>query len=121
VAIQTSFAKKVTRSQDCDDCFLPLLRNDGEFYLALLDVKNRICNLFLREDNLILWYLVTVVPPPTLARNILGSNETLPVFFTTTPLFLPLRRRVLPADEGSGGSTVNYSNSNTPSEELAWS
>ena len=45
MAIQTSFAKKVTRSEDCDDRFLALLGNDGEFDLALLDVKNR------RSDN----------------------------------------------------------------------
>jgi hypothetical protein len=39
MAIQTSFAKKVTRSEDCNDRFLALLGNDGEFDLALLDVK----------------------------------------------------------------------------------
>ena len=39
IAIQTSFAKKVVGSQDCDDCLLALLGNDGELDLALLDVK----------------------------------------------------------------------------------
>jgi hypothetical protein len=34
MAIHTSFAKKVIRSEDSDDCFLAPLRNDGEFYLA---------------------------------------------------------------------------------------
>src|SRR5437660_1743963 len=54
MAIQTSFAKKVTGSQDCNDRFLALLGNDGEFDLALLDVKNRVRDLSLRKDNLIL-------------------------------------------------------------------
>src|SRR2546430_8772287 len=46
--------KKVTWSEDCNDRFLALLGNDGEFDLALLDVKNRVRNLSLRENNLIL-------------------------------------------------------------------
>jgi hypothetical protein len=54
MAIQTSFAKKVTWSQDCNDRFLALLGNDGELDLALLDVKNRVRDLSLRKDNLIL-------------------------------------------------------------------
>jgi hypothetical protein len=47
MAIQTSFAKKVTRSEDCNDRFLALLGNDGELDLALLDVKNRVRDLSL--------------------------------------------------------------------------
>jgi hypothetical protein len=54
MAIETSFAKEVASFQDCDDCFLALLGNDGEFDLALLDVKNRVRGLSLRKDNLIL-------------------------------------------------------------------
>src|SRR3984893_8916521 len=54
MAIQTSFAKKVAGSQDCDDCFLALLGNDRELDLALLDVENRVRDLSLRKDNLIL-------------------------------------------------------------------
>ena len=54
MAIQTSFAKKVTWSQDGNHRFLALLGNDGEFDLALLDVKNRVRDLSLRENNLIL-------------------------------------------------------------------
>src|SRR5205807_9657410 len=54
MAIQTSFAKKMTWSQDCNDRFLALLGNDGEFDLALLDVKNRVRDLSLCENNLIL-------------------------------------------------------------------
>ena len=47
MAIQTSFAKEVTWSQDCYYRFLALLGNDGEFDLALLDVKNRVRDLSL--------------------------------------------------------------------------
>src|SRR6476659_1745540 len=54
MAIQTSFAKKVTWSQDCNHRFLALLGNDGELDLALLDVKNRVRDLSLRKNDLIL-------------------------------------------------------------------
>jgi hypothetical protein len=54
MAIQTSFAKKVTWFQDCNDRFLALLGNDSELDLALLDVKNRVRNISLRENNLII-------------------------------------------------------------------
>src|ERR1700730_17719253 len=54
MAVETSFAKKVGGSQDSDDCFLALLRNDGELDLALLYVKNRVRDLPLRKNNLIL-------------------------------------------------------------------
>src|SRR6202165_3009380 len=54
MAIHTSFAKKMTWSQDCDDCFLALLGNDSELDPALLDVKNRVRDLSLRKNNLIL-------------------------------------------------------------------
>jgi hypothetical protein len=44
MAIHAAFAKKVIRPQDSDDCFLALLRNDSELYLAPLGCKkNRIC------------------------------------------------------------------------------
>ncbi len=54
VAIQTSFAEKLTGFQDCDHRFLTLLGNDSEFDLAFLDVKNRVRGLSLRENSLIL-------------------------------------------------------------------
>jgi hypothetical protein len=37
---ETPLAKKVTRFQNSNDCFLA--GNDGELDLALLDVKNRV-------------------------------------------------------------------------------
>jgi hypothetical protein len=40
--LDAAFAKKVTRSEDCNDRFLALLGKDGEFDLALLDVTNRV-------------------------------------------------------------------------------
>src|SRR4029453_1449468 len=54
MAIQTRFAKKLTRSEDCNDRFLALLGNDSELDLALLDVENCVRNLSLRKNNLIL-------------------------------------------------------------------
>ena len=54
MAIHTSFAKKVIGSEDSDDSFLASLRNDSELYLPLLDVKDSVPNVALREDDLIL-------------------------------------------------------------------
>jgi hypothetical protein len=47
MAIQTSFAKKMTGPQDCNHRFLALLGNDGELDFALLNVKDRARNLTL--------------------------------------------------------------------------
>ena len=57
MAIQTSFAKKVTRFQNTYDCFLATLGNDGELDLAPLDVKNRVRLATLRKNNLVLLIL----------------------------------------------------------------
>ena len=57
MAIETSFAKKVSWFQDSYDRFLAPLRNDGELDPAALDVKNRIRNPTLAKDNLILLIL----------------------------------------------------------------
>jgi hypothetical protein len=54
MAIQTSFAEKLAWFQDGDHRFLALLGNDGELDLPLLDVKNGVGDLPLRENNLIL-------------------------------------------------------------------
>jgi len=51
---QASFANEIADSKDRDDCFFPLLGNNGDFNLALLDVENSIRRLSLREDGLIL-------------------------------------------------------------------
>ena len=42
MAVETSFAKKVSRPKDANDRLLALLRNDGELDLALLDVEDRV-------------------------------------------------------------------------------
>jgi hypothetical protein len=47
MAIQTSFAKELIGSQDCDHRFLALLGNYRELDLALLDEKNRVRELSL--------------------------------------------------------------------------
>ena len=54
VAIQTSFTEKMPGSQDCNHRFLAVLGNDGELDLTLLDVKNRVRDLSLLENDLIL-------------------------------------------------------------------
>jgi hypothetical protein len=48
------FAKKVAGSEHCDHRFLALLGTDGEFDLAFLDVKDRVGDLSVRKNSLIL-------------------------------------------------------------------
>jgi hypothetical protein len=59
-----------------------------------------------------------VFPSPTLARKSFGSNEALPVFFTTTLFFFLNQSAPFPGQRQ--WNVGNYSNSNSPSEELAW-
>jgi hypothetical protein len=54
MTVETAFAKELTRSQDSNDGFLALLRNDGELDLAILDVKNSVPAVSLRKNNFIL-------------------------------------------------------------------
>jgi hypothetical protein len=42
MSIETSFAEKVAWTQNSDDCFFAVLRNDDQLNIALLDVKNGI-------------------------------------------------------------------------------
>jgi hypothetical protein len=49
---QTSFSEEFVRTQNCDDGFLGLLRNDGELHLAILEVEDRIGGISLGEDDL---------------------------------------------------------------------
>jgi hypothetical protein len=53
MAVQTSFAKKMTGSRDCNHRLLALLGNDSELDLALLNVEDRVRDVALRENNLI--------------------------------------------------------------------
>src|ERR1700730_11911599 len=51
---QTALAKEILLPMDCDDCFLPQVRKDGDLDLAVLNVKDSIRQISLREDGLIL-------------------------------------------------------------------
>ena len=53
MAIETPFAKKVTWPQEANDRLLASRRNDSEFDLALLDVKDCFCDFTLGKYNLI--------------------------------------------------------------------
>jgi hypothetical protein len=57
---QAAFASKLIWPQDCDDSFLALLGNDGDFNLALFDVENRIRIVALSKNNGLLWILENV-------------------------------------------------------------
>src|SRR2546430_15857080 len=99
MAIQTSFAKKVTWSQDCNHRFLALLRNNGEFDLALLDVKNRVRDLSLRENNLILPIFGYRFSIAHLGEKFFGIERGLTSLPHKGSLFL-LARAALSPDEG---------------------
>jgi hypothetical protein len=78
----------MTLPKEADDCLLTPLRDYREPNLALLDVKNRIRNVTLPKNNLILLTFDIVFPSPTMARNTLGSKDTLPFLLETSSLFL---------------------------------
>ncbi len=49
---QTSFSEEIIRTKNCNDGFLTNLRNDGDLYLATLDVEDCIRRMSLGEDDL---------------------------------------------------------------------
>src|SRR6476660_6605579 len=49
--VQASFSAEFVRPQDGDDGFLALLRDNGDFDLAVLDIEHRIRRFTLREDR----------------------------------------------------------------------
>src|ERR1700745_908038 len=79
--IETPLAKKVIRFQNSNDCFLAPLGNDGELDLALLDVKNRVGNLTLRKNNLILPIFRYCFSIANLGEKYFGIECDLPAFF----------------------------------------
>ena len=62
---QTSFTEELVRTQNCDDGFLTLLRNDGDLHLAFLDIEDRIRGISLGKDDLLLAVLTNA---PALAN-----------------------------------------------------
>src|SRR6266852_932406 len=79
--IETSLAKKVTRFQNSNDCFLAPLGNDGELDLAPLDVKNRVRNVTLRKNNLILLIFRYCFSIADLGEKYFGIECGLPALF----------------------------------------
>ena len=70
LASKTSFTEEVVRSENCDDCFLALLRNDSDLHLAFLDVEDCITSVpFCEKTTWPLRYLLKLRPSPTLARK----------------------------------------------------
>src|ERR1700730_10554708 len=67
---QTTFTDEIVRSQNCDDGFLALLRNDGDLHLAFLDVEDRIRRVSLGKND-----LVTVVRTNAPALTNLGEKR----------------------------------------------
>jgi len=79
--IETSLAKKVTRFQNSNDCFLAPLGNNGELDLALLDLKNRVRNVTLRKNNLILLIFRYCFSIANLGEKYFGIECGLPALF----------------------------------------
>src|SRR5690242_10971451 len=48
---QATLTTEFIRPEDCDDGFLPLLGNNRDLDLALLDVEDGICRIALCEDD----------------------------------------------------------------------
>jgi hypothetical protein len=72
---KTSFTEEVVRSKNCDDCFLALLRSNGDLHLAFLDVENRITGVTCEKTTWPLRYLPRLRPLPTLARKDVELND----------------------------------------------
>src|SRR5450759_3454367 len=51
---KATLSQKLALTQYADRCFLASLRDDGEFHLAILDVKHSVARIPLREDCLFL-------------------------------------------------------------------
>src|ERR1700720_3450198 len=83
--IETSLAKKVTRFQNSNDCFLAPLGNDRELDLAPLDVKNRVRNVTLRKNNLILLIFRYCFSFANLGKKYLGIECRLPTLLHEDP------------------------------------
>src|ERR1700694_4101093 len=75
MAIQTPFAEKMPGSEDCNDRFLALLGNDSELDLALLDIKNRVRDLSLRKNNLIVPIIRYCFPLAHLGEKYFGIKR----------------------------------------------
>ena len=82
---KTSFTEEIVRSKHCDDCFLALLRSDGDLHLAALDVEDRIRRISCEKTIWSLWYPSMLRPSPTLARKDFGSNDGRRLIAMTRP------------------------------------
>ena len=54
MAIEASFAKELSRFQDSDHGFLALFGDNEDLDPSLLNIKNRVRGLSLRENDLVL-------------------------------------------------------------------
>jgi hypothetical protein len=102
MAIQTSFAEKVTRFQNSYDRFLAPLGNDGELDLALLDVKNSVRRIALPEHNCILSIIVNGSPAVYLQEKHFGIERERYFAFHCRP---SLSRKVFFGERVAKGTT----------------
>jgi hypothetical protein len=78
-AIQASFAKKISGSQNGDYSFLSLLGNHRDLELSLLDVKDSVRDVALREDDLILLVFGYRFSAADLGKEHLGVERSLSI------------------------------------------
>jgi hypothetical protein len=69
-----SFTEELVRTQNCDDGFLALLRNDGDLHLAFLDIEDRIRGVSLGKDDLLLAVLTNAPALANLGEDF-GLND----------------------------------------------
>jgi hypothetical protein len=71
MTIETTFPEKVTCPEEADDCLFASIRNDGELNLSFSDIENRIRNVTLQEDNLVLLTFQYCFSPAHLGEEVL--------------------------------------------------
>jgi hypothetical protein len=86
VAIQAAFAKKISRSQNGDYGFPSLLGNNRDLELSLLEVKDRVRDVALREDDLILLVFGYRLSVADLGEEPLGVERCLAILSHSSSL-----------------------------------
>jgi len=87
LAIQAAFAEELAGLQDCNDCFLALLRQDSKLDLAFLNVKHRVRDVALREHCLILLKFQYRFARTYLGKKLQRVERVLRWFFHRSILF----------------------------------
>ena len=75
LSCKRTFAEETLLTQYADRRFLAILGDNGESYLACLQIENCVGGVPLREDGLLLRKGTAFLPSPMVARKFLGSKS----------------------------------------------